>query len=646
MSFIRNRRILLVVITSALCGIILLGSGAIDKASKTNDSAAEKTVNIGGSTGGTLHDDFAAPNKDVYVENWSNDDALVRIRLSEYMELGKGAGTRSGEGDNQAISVVSGANINDPTKWTLLTSPTNKFSEYWEWAMGGKKYYYPVSPSKRGAVVDGKEYIDSGSPEGLGVNDTNAEGIHTKLTPDATVVSMDAWIRMDYPIGDYWVIDDEDGWIYWANIVPGGKSTGLLLDKVELIKSIKQSYYYSINVDAQIASVDDTENNGDYYVKWEQRNPYGGWTKKGKDLIDRILRKCRPTPTPTTDGGNQIGGGSDPTPTPTVILTPPATNTPTPTATNIATPPATNTPTPTATNIATPTATNTPTPPATSTPTPTATSTPTPTPPTCAVLSTPALVGTTWVAGKAVLSWDVVPGATKYCIYRALTPSDPQNDASYSMYDVTTSAFLTLRTYSGDPAHNKTWYFKVKAVNDCGESSFSNSRSYYVTSTNISSPIILDLNGDGVKATSVTEGQVFDHLGEGITVESSWVSPYDALLFRDLNGNGIIDNGGELFGNNTVLANGKKAANGFEALAELDINGDGRVDQTEGASIICVINGNFATLAEAGVKYINTSYIESDQVDKYDNEFRQIGSYIKTDGTKAQAADVWFIAAD
>lgn len=47
------------------------------------------------------------------------------------------------------------------------------------------------------------------------------------------------------------------------------------------------------------------------------------------------------------------------------------------------------------------------------------------------------------------------------------------------------------------------------------------------------------------------------------------------MLVRDLNGNGLIDNGTELFGNSTILSNNETAANGFEALKELDSNGDG-----------------------------------------------------------------------
>jgi hypothetical protein len=257
--------------------------------------------------------------------------------------------------------------------------------------------------------------------------------------------------------------------------------------------------------------------------------------------------------------------------------------------------------------------------------------------------NTPILSGSiTSEGGPANLSWKAVAGAKKYRVYRAvsniLDRANPPSDSAYYLI-----AETELTNYSAaTPSSYDLWYYKVKAVNDCGESSFSNLCSYSGAWLKAASPIILDINGDGVKATSIAEGKEFDHSGDGTTVASGWVNPYDALLFRDLNGNGIIDSGRELFGNNTILLNGKKAANGFEALAELDTNSDGRVDQIEGADIICVINGNFATLVEAGVKYINTSYVESDQVDKYGNEFRQIGSYIKANGLKAQAADVWF----
>jgi Ca2+-binding RTX toxin-like protein len=99
----------------------------------------------------------------------------------------------------------------------------------------------------------------------------------------------------------------------------------------------------------------------------------------------------------------------------------------------------------------------------------------------------------------------------------------------------------------------------------------------------IPSPIILDLDGDGVETTSLANGVYFDHAADGFAESSGWVGKDDGLLARDLNGNGQIDTGRELFGSETLLANGNKAANGFEALKQLDSNGDGVMDANDAA---------------------------------------------------------------
>lgn len=97
------------------------------------------------------------------------------------------------------------------------------------------------------------------------------------------------------------------------------------------------------------------------------------------------------------------------------------------------------------------------------------------------------------------------------------------------------------------------------------------------------SPLIVDLDGDGVETTSVANGIYFDHDGNGFAEKSGWVGKDDGLLVRDINGNGQIDNGTELFGNNSVLSNGQKAKNGFEALKDLDSNQDYVFDQNDAA---------------------------------------------------------------
>lgn len=89
------------------------------------------------------------------------------------------------------------------------------------------------------------------------------------------------------------------------------------------------------------------------------------------------------------------------------------------------------------------------------------------------------------------------------------------------------------------------------------------------------SPLIIDMDGDGVETSKAEDGVYFDHDGNGFAEKSGWVGQDDGLLVRDINGNGEIDNGTELFGNNSVLSSGEKAANGFEALKDLDSNGDG-----------------------------------------------------------------------
>lgn len=62
-------------------------------------------------------------------------------------------------------------------------------------------------------------------------------------------------------------------------------------------------------------------------------------------------------------------------------------------------------------------------------------------------------------------------------------------------------------------------------------------------------PLMVDLNGDGVlTSTGVASGTRFDVAADGAARRTSWVGPGDAWLVWDRNGNGRIDDGRELFG--------------------------------------------------------------------------------------------------
>ena len=187
------------------------------------------------------------------------------------------------------------------------------------------------------------------------------------------------------------------------------------------------------------------------------------------------------------------------------------------------------------------------------------------------------------------------------------------------------------------------------------ESASESSRELFRTAAITVSPIILDLDGDGVETTNINTGTFFDHDANGFAELTGWVSADDGLLVMDRDRNGTIDSGRELFGNATLLKNGTKAPHGFRALAELDSNRDGRIDANDAAytqlRIWQDIDGDgyssadeLKTLPELGIQSINTGYTWADVTDANGNYIRELGTFTRFDGTTGSAADVWFNA--
>ena len=95
-------------------------------------------------------------------------------------------------------------------------------------------------------------------------------------------------------------------------------------------------------------------------------------------------------------------------------------------------------------------------------------------------------------------------------------------------------------------------------------------------------PLVLDLDNDGIETIGIGGTVVvFDHNADGIRTGTGWVKSDDGFLVLDRNDNGTIDSGRELFGVDTMKSNGALATNGFEALSELDSNGDQVFDQND-----------------------------------------------------------------
>jgi Ca2+-binding RTX toxin-like protein len=158
----------------------------------------------------------------------------------------------------------------------------------------------------------------------------------------------------------------------------------------------------------------------------------------------------------------------------------------------------------------------------------------------------------------------------------------------------------------------------------------------------IGDPILLDLNGDGIKTTDFTHGTFFDQDNNGFAEWSTWVDPNDGILVADLNHNGIIDNGTELFGDHTVLANGSNAHDGYAALQAYDSNSDGVVnslDQNFSQLEVLKGDGTLLSLQQAGVQSFSLSGTVGTRVDENGNVQTMFGSYLKTDNTVAQFGD-------
>ena len=172
------------------------------------------------------------------------------------------------------------------------------------------------------------------------------------------------------------------------------------------------------------------------------------------------------------------------------------------------------------------------------------------------------------------------------------------------------------------------------------------------TSSNYLSPLVLDLNGDGVQTADISESVVFDLSGTGKKQVTSWVDRHDGLLAIDLNGDGQINSGTELLGSGTQLANGNKAADGWQALTQHDTNMDGHINAADAVfsqlRVWVDANGDgvtdageLRTMDDVGIVGINLAADDA-MVAQNGNYLRGFSSYTTKDGMTHEIVDAWF----
>ncbi len=157
-----------------------------------------------------------------------------------------------------------------------------------------------------------------------------------------------------------------------------------------------------------------------------------------------------------------------------------------------------------------------------------------------------------------------------------------------------------------------------------------------------SSPILVDVAGDGFYLTDAAGGVLFDLNRDGVRERLAWTAAGsdDAWLVLDRDGDGSVGDGGELFGNYTRQAAppAGQQKNGFLALAVYDRpaeggNGDGVMDGRDAVFSSLRLwrdanhdgvsqPGELHALAGLGLKSIELDYKESKRADEHGNRFR------------------------
>lgn len=184
-------------------------------------------------------------------------------------------------------------------------------------------------------------------------------------------------------------------------------------------------------------------------------------------------------------------------------------------------------------------------------------------------------------------------------IFSANAATDPNAFLNYTSYEYVEGTAWVPASLPGDMAGKESGGYPVQLF----------------------SPLILDFINAGKPSTlGLGQGVKFDLNADGKAEEIGWVHGREAsFLALDLNKNTRIDDGRELFGEFSRLKTGKRAHNGYEALAEYDLNGDHVIDVKDSVFSQLLVwsdlnkdgisqDKELSTMEQAGIESIGVKY--------------------------------------
>ncbi len=162
-------------------------------------------------------------------------------------------------------------------------------------------------------------------------------------------------------------------------------------------------------------------------------------------------------------------------------------------------------------------------------------------------------------------------------------------------------------------------------------------------------PIILDLDHNGIALTTLEHGVSFDINADGHQDKIAWTAGTDGILAYDVDGNGKIDNGSEIFSPHFA---GGTYVDGLAALATLDSNHDGKIDANDEAFAKLTIwqDLNHNGISDAGeLSSLSDHQIASLSLDAHASDSAingqtvlADGSYTLTDGSTGHFVEIAF----
>lgn len=307
----RKRKLL----TIALLALALLVGGTFAYNAFNQQVINDRTNALRSTVPGRVHDYYNRDegNKDIFAENYGHDvgdePIMIRIRLSEYMDTQR-------RGEDDTIPLVDGAERDDVSTWTpyrtaqesvnTRTGDSLAFNDYVRLTFGWQRegqtapWYMPtfnhdIEDPRSAAAGHARDYIEAynkggdftdGKTDGAthpgdgtdgrwqeGGTYTNGEfntwpgteiTQETKhhLEQERPPMTLWEWERLpvNQRFGNFWVLDHNTGWAYWAELLEAEQATSYLLDEAvvreEMIRRsfVNVDYYYAIHVDSQFIS--------------------------------------------------------------------------------------------------------------------------------------------------------------------------------------------------------------------------------------------------------------------------------------------------------------------------------------------------------------------------------------------------------